>query len=295
MIIANVQKDLTSSVVFASTGLPKYYGTVYAIIWLEHPNDGYDGRFWDGSAWATGVQTFPTSTHIKSGVWRYPLPATATDGYSGSYIHWMMADSSSEADITSLSKTNSYHIRSGQPVTASSVEYAVWDAYQDNHTLTGTYGLLESNIRGPDSDDLKDVTDKIEAIPSPTEMSFATWNINENIPITVFVADPITGNGLTGQSSYITLTIQRATDRKYWNGSTWQVASYDLTMAEVDASAEPGVYKYTLSGSTGNTQQDSYTAYATVDNPGTVTGQNIEIHISRDSSVKVYESEPSIR
>jgi hypothetical protein len=203
-----------------------------------------------------------------------------------------MVDNTTDASITTICDHKELMIYT-EVFSNATVADAVWDELQADHTTSTTFGAIESNIRGPDEDDLKDISDAVEAIPSPTEMSFASWGINENINVKVFVADPVTGNGLTGQASYIDLTIQRASDDKYWNGDTWQVASYNLTMTETDSTNQPGAYKYVLSGSTGNTQQDSYTAYATVDNPGTVTGQNFEIHISRDSTVNVYESEPA--
>lgn len=49
------------------------------------------------------------------------------------------------------------------------------------------------------------------------------------------------GVGVTGLSP--TAQIKRLSDGKYWNGATWQVGATSVSMAEVDATNEPGVYE----------------------------------------------------
>ena len=106
------------------------------------------------------------------------------------------------------------------------------------------------------------------------------WNIGENIVIDLFVGDPNTGNGLTGQTAYITLTIEKASIGMYWNGSSYSASISSLTMTEVDSTNYPGLYRYTLSGSVGNVTADKYYIHANVSNSPTVEGDSYETHIS---------------
>lgn len=119
------------------------------------------------------------------------------------------------------------------------------------------------------------------------------WDVGENIIFEVLVFDPNTGLGLTGQTSFITITIQRANDSRYWSGSAWVTAFTALTVTEVDATNQPGRYTILLPGSTGNTAENRYIVHARIDNPPTIQGDNYEIHVSRITSVKIYESEPA--
>jgi hypothetical protein len=305
MIIANQSKELTSSVTIASTGLPKFDGTIFALIWLEDVVDGYDGKFWDGSAWTVGVQTFPTATHVKGGVWSYTLPAAATDGEVGSIVHWIMADSNSEADITTISSNGEHRVmvNDGYGLTAGQVETivnSVWDGLKADHTSSATFGSLgsmESNIRGADSDTLESLSDQMDQIAIPSEVSFRTWEINKDITVNLFVTDPDTGEGLTGQVSFISLTIRRSVDDFYWTGSIWTSTVTTLTMTENDATNSPGRYSFILD-KTGNTQANAYIAHAHIENPPTITGDTYEIHVSQlpfavASDLRVYEAEPA--
>src|SRR5207244_7180132 len=54
------------------------------------------------------------------------------------------------------------------------------------------------------------------------------------------VADNTGGGGLNANST--TFTLQRSSDNKYWNGSTWQTAAYSLaaTNAATTGSAAAG-------------------------------------------------------
>jgi hypothetical protein len=120
------------------------------------------------------------------------------------------------------------------------------------------------------------------------------WNIAEDIIIDLFVGDPNTGNGLIGQEAFITLTIEKASSGFFWNGTQYGVPLTNLTMAEVDATNSPGLYRYTLTGSTGNAEADKYYIHANVNNSPTAEGDDYSIHISRDTEVKTYESEPRV-
>ena len=337
MIIANTQKELASSVVVSSTGAPVYSGTVYALIWLEDVADGYDGKFWDGSAWTVGVQTFPTATHIKGGVWSYTLSAAATTGEVGSIIHWTMADSDSEADITTTASSGEHRVMvydgygltslqistivdsvwdeqtsdhaaggsmgatqaaSAAP-TVAAIADAVWDEAKSEHTTSTTFGDLattELNIRGVESDTLDTISDQIDQIALPSDLNFRVWETNVAITVNIFVLDPESGDGYTGQTSYITLKIRRTVDDYYWSGSNWVTAVSTLTVTELDSTNSPGHYVYILP-KTANTQARTYIAHANIDNPPTVTGDSYEIHISQApyataADLRLYESEP---
>jgi len=117
------------------------------------------------------------------------------------------------------------------------------------------------------------------------------WEVGVDIPIELFVMDPVTNLGLTGLVASITLHIQRASDSQYWNGGSWVGAAISLSMTEVDPVNQKGRYIYTLPD-TGNDQADRYVAHAIVDSPG-FKGENYEVHISRTTAVRLYEAEPA--
>lgn len=121
------------------------------------------------------------------------------------------------------------------------------------------------------------------------------WNIGEDIIIELFVGDPSTGLGLTGQTAFITLTIQQSTSGKYWNGSSYVTGVFSLSMSEVDSTNSPGLYRFTLPAAVGNAIANKYFMHTSVSNPPTVEGDDYSIHVSRDTEVKIYESEPAIR
>lgn len=116
------------------------------------------------------------------------------------------------------------------------------------------------------------------------------WDIDELIPFELFVADPSTGIGLTGQVANITFTIQRFSDNRYWTGSAWSTSLTTLTVTEVDATNQKGRYTFTLSAAANN-QADKYIAHAVVINlPLINSSENYELHVSRNLEVRVYES-----
>lgn len=119
------------------------------------------------------------------------------------------------------------------------------------------------------------------------------WNKGEDIVIELTVLDPNTGVGLTGKSSFITLIIQKKSDGRYWNGSTYLPTFSTATMTEVDAVNQPGRYRHILPGFPGNIDADVYYVRAAINNPPTIQGDDYAIHVSRDlSAVNVYEAEP---
>lgn len=122
-------------------------------------------------------------------------------------------------------------------------------------------------------------------------MDIYTWNINESILINIFVSDPNTGEGLTGETNNIFITIQRTSDSRYWSGTGWGSSRVELDVAEVDATNSPGRYTYTLPSSA-NTSANRYIVYAHIDDSPIIVADSFEMHISRDLTYKQYESEP---
>ncbi len=119
------------------------------------------------------------------------------------------------------------------------------------------------------------------------------WDVGENIYFEITVLDPNTGAGMTGQTAYITLTIQRTSDSFYWSGTTWTATYSTLTVTEVDDTTQPGRYNYRLSGLTGNISAERYFAHSNINNPPIFNSvDDYEVHVSRTTDVKVYESEP---
>jgi len=119
------------------------------------------------------------------------------------------------------------------------------------------------------------------------------WNIGDDIVLELFVANPNTGLGISGQTGFIEVTVRRDSDTKYWSGGSWEAAKTLLTVTEMDATNEPGRYTYTLNGTGGNVQADRYVFHVKVDNPGTVEGSSYEVHVSREQDVKLYEAAPA--
>jgi len=118
------------------------------------------------------------------------------------------------------------------------------------------------------------------------------WDVGDAINFELFVGDPDTGVGLSGQTSFMTLTIQRDSDSRFWSGTAWVVSRTTVSFTEVDATNEPGRYKYTLSGITGNVIATRYVGHANINNPPTIEGDSYEVHVSRITDVKIYEAEP---
>lgn len=117
------------------------------------------------------------------------------------------------------------------------------------------------------------------------------WEIGKLIQIELFIGDPNTGAGSTGQVANITFTIRRS-NNDYWTGAAWSSTLTTLTMTEVDATNNKGRYIYSLS-SAANNQEDKYIAHVIVNDPPTFAAMEAyELHVSRDTIVRVYESEP---
>jgi hypothetical protein len=122
-------------------------------------------------------------------------------------------------------------------------------------------------------------------------MNIYTWNIGESIPINLLVYDPDSGEGLTGRAGLITLTVQRADDLRFWNGSNWIATLTELSMAEIDSTEEKGRYEYVLP-STANQVASRFYAHAAINDPPTIVSDSYELHVSRDLTTSFYESEP---
>lgn len=118
-----------------------------------------------------------------------------------------------------------------------------------------------------------------------------TWNIGDDIVTELIVLDASTAAGISGQVPYITLTIRRDSDGKFWNNMQWVSSRYELSVFETDSVNQPGRYNFTLPGSA-NSRADRYVAYFKVDNFPTARGEDLDVHTSRQQDVKVYESEP---
>lgn len=121
------------------------------------------------------------------------------------------------------------------------------------------------------------------------------WIKGEDIIIDLTVLDPNTGKGLTGKSAFITLIIQKASDGRYWNGTTYLPTFATATMTEVDAVNYPGLYRHTLPGFPGNIDADKYFVRTSINNPPTIQGDDYAIYISRadvTANIKLYEAEP---
>jgi len=65
--------------------------------------------------------------------------------------------------------------------------------------------------------------------------------------------------GLTGLT--VTLTIKRASDNYFWNGSAFQSGAVTVAMSAIDATNLPGVYEYDFNMS--GLSEDRYSLYST--------------------------------
>lgn len=87
--------------------------------------------------------------------------------------------------------------------------------------------------------------------------------------------------GVTGESPVV--SIQRLSDSKYWNGSSWQVVAITVSMSEYDSTNFPGMYRYILTA--GN---DTY--FIRYKNTGTYALDMYELYISGDYSPVVVSN-----
>lgn len=147
MIIAGQVKDLMGAVHLAADGSQVDSGTIYCVVRLES-NDGDDGKFWDSNddTWQASPVAWPTGTHTQAGQWVFALPAAATSGKAGDYIHYTFTDNLTEASATTVCGGGEHVVAAEDPLTTSDLS------------------TIESNIRGADSDDLKDISDQIDAL-----------------------------------------------------------------------------------------------------------------------------------
>lgn len=122
---------------------------------------------------------------------------------------------------------------------------------------------------------------------------FNVWDVGVPIIVEIFIVDPNSGLGLSGQAGYITLTIKRDLDNKYWSGSAWTTTYTPLTVTETNATLEPGRYIFTLPAVTGNYTATRYVMHTRILNPPIIEADAYEVHLSRSFDVKIYESEPA--
>ena len=115
--------------------------------------------------------------------------------------------------------------------------------------------------------------------------------VDAEIKIEILISDPNTGSGLSGQASFTYVTIQRDSDLRYWTGTSWSATRTTLTPTEVNATTDTGRYTITLPASA-NDSANRYVVHTRVNNPPTIEGDDYEVHISRSTDVRVYESEP---
>lgn len=118
-----------------------------------------------------------------------------------------------------------------------------------------------------------------------------TWNDQDTITEDLFVGDPNTGLGITGQAAFITITVEKASTSLFYTGSDYTSAvPVDLAMTEVDATNSPGLYRFTLTA----VDIDKYYMHVSVNNAPTAEGDDYSTHVVRDMDIKTYESEPVI-
>lgn len=120
-----------------------------------------------------------------------------------------------------------------------------------------------------------------------------TFNLNTAVTIELFIMDPSTGSGKTGMVAHTALTIQRASDSKYWSGAAWDAARVELVVTEVSAALERGRYTYTIPAAF-NAVDTRYIAHAVVNDPPDFTDvDSFEVYEVRDLSINLYELEPA--
>lgn len=159
MIVAGEAKDLVVAVHIPGAQLDS--GTVYCVIRLES-DDSEDTKYWDGDSWETSPSSWPTATHIQSGLWVYELPAEATEGKEGDRIHFIFTDNLTEASATTFCLGKEYGVYSGTPTTnhmvpagvARDVMAAVHNAITLVQVATGTIYCVV-RLESDDADDGK--------------------------------------------------------------------------------------------------------------------------------------------
>lgn len=117
------------------------------------------------------------------------------------------------------------------------------------------------------------------------------WGIDEDITFDLFLTDATIGNGLPDQDGYVDLNVKRASDGYFYNSDTpgWQETVYSLSVTELDATDQPGMYVFVLPAAA-NDQEDKYTFFVSISNPPIIEGESAETHISKDTIVRLYES-----
>lgn len=163
MIIANTVKDFIAAVHLAADGSQVATGTIYCVVRLES-DDVDDGKFWDSNddTWQASPVSWPTATHTQAGQWAFALPAAATSGKTGDTISYTFTDHLTEASATTVCGGGEHHIWTEDPLMTSDLSNL--DAAISTRSTPAQITTAESNIRGSDSDDLKDISDEIASL-----------------------------------------------------------------------------------------------------------------------------------
>jgi len=65
-------------------------GAMFAAVRLDKPGDADHGKFWDATgagSWQAAPVTWPSATYRRGSWWEYVLPAAATTGKAGGFVH----------------------------------------------------------------------------------------------------------------------------------------------------------------------------------------------------------------
>jgi len=155
MIIANTAKELIAIVVTASNGAFYDSGQVTASIYLES-GDADAGKFWDmnDDTWQASPTIWPTGSHKGAGQWSFTLPATASNGREGQYIHYTMSDFTASSLVSTMCGGGEHYISLEDPLvtsdipSAATITDAVWDEATSGHVGAGSTGLALLNASG---------------------------------------------------------------------------------------------------------------------------------------------------
>lgn len=173
MIIANIIKDLMAAVHLASDGSQVATGTIFAVIRLES-DDADDEKYWDADddSWQASPVAWPEANHTQAAQWVYPLPAAASNGKDDDSVHYTMTDDLDEAAATTVCGGGEHRINAENPLATSdlsnldatvSSRATPANVTTNTNTVTAAITTAEGNVRGSDSDDLKDISDEIAA------------------------------------------------------------------------------------------------------------------------------------
>jgi len=142
-------------------------------------------RKWPAVAWTTDTIDSGNWTEVGDG--HYTWDATSSDlNTAGLFFYIVQAADCVQYEGSVYVSTNDFDdlatdIAALNDPAASAIADAVWDEVAAGHTDAGSFGkyldqqisVTESNIRGADSDDLKDISDEIAGLSIPTAAAIA--------------------------------------------------------------------------------------------------------------------------